>query len=171
MRRIEFAGRLLGTGIAFACIFFGGGVLAVTLLPVLAILPGHRQERARRAIHHAFRLYIAILRLLNLIKLRTTGLHKLDRATGRVIVANHPSLLDVVLLALSGARLLAGMTIELVPPREGRSPWLADAALAEAVRNGWLTPPQLREPGPPPRIPVAPTEELLAELSRDRGDR
>ena len=98
MRRIEFAGRLLGTGIAFACIFFGGGVLAVTLLPVLAILPGHRQERARRTIHHAFRIYIAILRLLNLIKLRTNGLEKLDLATGRMIVANHPSLLDVVLL-------------------------------------------------------------------------
>ncbi|HEX4367169.1 MAG TPA: lysophospholipid acyltransferase family protein [Rhodopila sp.] len=98
MRRIEFAVRLLGTGIAFACVFFGGGVLAVTLLPALAMLPGHRQERARRTIHHAFRVYIATLCGLNLIRLRTVGLDKLHRAAGRMIVANHPSLLDVVLL-------------------------------------------------------------------------
>src|SRR5439155_21934427 len=30
---------------------------------------------------------------------------------------------------------------ELGPPREGRSPLLADARLAEAVRHGWITPP------------------------------
>lgn len=98
MRQLEFTFRLLGTGIAFACIFFGGGVLAVTLLPLLAIFPGHRQERARRAIHRSFRIYIATLRLLNLIRLQTSGLDKLEQATGRMIVANHPSLLDVVLL-------------------------------------------------------------------------
>ena len=98
MRQLEFAGRLLGTGIAFACIFFGGGVLAVTLLPLLAILPGHREERARRAIYRAFRIYIVTLRLLNLIKLQISGLEKLHQATGRMVVANHPSLLDVVIL-------------------------------------------------------------------------
>jgi 1-acyl-sn-glycerol-3-phosphate acyltransferase len=98
MRRLEYVGRLLGTGIAFACIFFGGGVLAVTLLPVLSLFPGHRQERARLAIHRAFRAFIATLRLLNLIKLQTVGLEKLAHASGRMIVANHPSLLDVVLL-------------------------------------------------------------------------
>ena len=98
MRGPKFVARLLGTGIAFACVFFGGGVLAVTLLPVLAAFPGHRQERARRAIHKAFRLYIATLQVLNLIRLRTSGLEKLHLATGRIVVANHPSLLDVVLL-------------------------------------------------------------------------
>ena len=30
---------------------------------------------------------------------------------------------------------------ELVPPQPGRSPLLADARLAEAVREGWLAPP------------------------------
>jgi 1-acyl-sn-glycerol-3-phosphate acyltransferase len=98
MRQLRFVGRLTGTGIAFACIFFGGGVLAVTLLPVLAIFPGHRQERARLAIHHAFRVYIVILRLLHLIQLQTSGTEKLAQTGGRMVVANHPSLLDVVLL-------------------------------------------------------------------------
>nr|WP_294527544.1 lysophospholipid acyltransferase family protein [uncultured Rhodopila sp.] len=98
MRPFRYLGRLLGTGVAFAFIFFGGGVLAITLLPVLATFPGRREKRARLAIHRAFRIYIASLRLLKLIELRTYGLEKLGGATGRMMVANHPTLLDVVLL-------------------------------------------------------------------------
>ena len=60
---------------------------------------------------------------------------------------------------------------ELGPPREGRSPLLADAVLAEAVRQGWLTPPALPPGGPPPRRPVMKFRALLEELERDRDDR
>lgn len=60
---------------------------------------------------------------------------------------------------------------ELGPPREGRSPLLADAILAEAVRQGWLTPPALPVSGPPPRRPVMKFRALLEELERDRDDR
>lgn len=60
---------------------------------------------------------------------------------------------------------------ELGPPREGRSPILADAVLAEAVRQGWLTPPALPASGPPPRRPVMKFRALLEELERDRADR
>jgi hypothetical protein len=43
--------------------------------------------------------------------------------------------------------------------------------LAEAVRNGLLTPAAL-PPGPPPKTkPVATLAELLAELDSDRADR
>lgn len=98
MRPVKYAGRLIGTGIAFACVFFGGGILAALLLPYLALTRRHRQERARLAVHYAFRTYVAALRLLNLIKLKTEGLGKLRTGSGRIVVANHPSLLDVVLL-------------------------------------------------------------------------
>jgi prevent-host-death family protein len=60
---------------------------------------------------------------------------------------------------------------EIVPPREGRSTWLGDALLAEAVRKGWITPPSLPNQGAPPRAPVAPLRDLLRELERDREDR
>ena len=60
---------------------------------------------------------------------------------------------------------------ELGPPREGRSPLLSDAVLAEAVRQGWLTPPALPASGPPPRRPVMKFRALLEELERDRDDR
>jgi antitoxin (DNA-binding transcriptional repressor) of toxin-antitoxin stability system len=60
---------------------------------------------------------------------------------------------------------------ELVPPRPGRSPLLADAMLADAVREGWLTPSMRVRAGPPPRKPVAAFRDLMEELHRDRDSR
>jgi 1-acyl-sn-glycerol-3-phosphate acyltransferase len=89
---------LVATGGAFASLFFGGGLLAVTVLPVLALFPGQQRQRAQLVIHGLFRLYIWLLRHLGLIVLETEGLEKLSAPGGRLVVANHPSLLDVVML-------------------------------------------------------------------------
>jgi prevent-host-death family protein len=83
---------------------------------------------------------------------------------------------EYVRLAAGGETILVTdrerVVAELVPPRESRSPLLADAVLADAVRRGWLTPP-LSPPGTvPPNIPaVASLEELLEEITADRSDR
>ncbi len=98
MRRLNYGWRLLATGVAFAFIFFGGGVLAATLLPALALLPGQRRLRVQSIIHGLFRLYLWMLCHLGLMDLETEGLEKLAAPGGRLVVANHPSLLDVVML-------------------------------------------------------------------------
>jgi hypothetical protein len=48
---------------------------------------------------------------------------------------------------------------------------LADALLAEAVRQGRITPPALSSAAPPPRKPVMSFRELLRELDQDRSER
>ena len=83
---------------------------------------------------------------------------------------------EYVRLAASGETVLVtdrGRVIaEIGPPQETRSPILADALLAEAVRSGWLTPPILPGAGKPPTPePVAPLQDLLGELDGDRSDR
>jgi prevent-host-death family protein len=60
---------------------------------------------------------------------------------------------------------------EIVPPEKTRSPVLADALLAEAVRQGWITPPALSSPTPPPRNPVMSFRDLKRQLDDDRSDR
>lgn len=55
-------------------------------------------------------------------------------------------------------------------PPEGQQRPDAEA-LAEACRQGWLTPPQIVSGDPPPRRPVAPLDQLLDELSADRDGR
>ena len=61
---------------------------------------------------------------------------------------------------------------EIVPPRPERSPLLADAMLADAVRKGWLTPPSMRGAGAPAKPPpIMSLDELLEDLDVDRRDR
>jgi len=59
----------------------------------------------------------------------------------------------------------------MTPPHEARSPFGDNPALAEAVRKGWITPAEVTSEEPPPRLPVAPLEELLRELDEERADR
>ncbi len=61
---------------------------------------------------------------------------------------------------------------EIVPPREERSPFIADALLADAVRKGLLTPPATKGAGPPAKpLPIMSLDELLQDLDADRQDR
>ena len=59
---------------------------------------------------------------------------------------------------------------ELRPP-EGRRPLTSDAALADAIRNGWLSPPLGVREGPPASDPVVPLATLIGELRGDRDER
>ena len=95
------------------------------------------------------------------------------RAVGLKILKNKLS--EYVRLVAGGETVLVTdrdrVVAELVPPRSGRSPLLADAMMAEAVRKGWLTPPALSGAGPPPRLPVLAFATLMAELGLDREER
>lgn len=95
------------------------------------------------------------------------------RAVGLKVLKNKLS--EYVRLAQGGETILVTdrdrVVAELVPPREGRAPVVADAVLAELVRKGWITPAARPLSGPPPRVPVTTFEELMRELDEDRGDR
>lgn len=92
------------------------------------------------------------------------------------IKALNSRLSEYVRLAASGETILVtdrGRTVaELGPLRETRSPVLADAFLADAVRSGMLTPPALAASGSPPKpAPVATLDEILTDLDESRRDR
>ena len=59
---------------------------------------------------------------------------------------------------------------EITAPRPGRSESLTDAALADAVRNGWVTPAVIRHPVIP-RQPVASLQDILDDLDAGRSER
>jgi antitoxin (DNA-binding transcriptional repressor) of toxin-antitoxin stability system len=95
------------------------------------------------------------------------------RAVGLKTLKNKLS--EYVRLAAAGETVLVvdrdKVVAELVPPLAGRAERLHDAQLAEAVRQGWLTPPALPAGGAPPRNPVASWTALARELGADRADR
>lgn len=95
------------------------------------------------------------------------------RAVGLKVLKNKLS--EYVRLAERGETILVTdrdrVVAEIVPPEKSRSPVLADAVLAEAVRRGWITPPSLSASGAPPRNPVTTLRELMRELNDDRSER
>jgi antitoxin (DNA-binding transcriptional repressor) of toxin-antitoxin stability system len=95
------------------------------------------------------------------------------RAVGLKVLKNKLS--EYVRLAQGGETILVTdrdrVVAELVPPRAGRSPAVADAVLAELVRKGWVTPAARPLTGPPARTPVIAFEDLMRELDEARADR
>lgn len=103
----------------------------------------------------------------------TSSYHRIMRAVGVKILKNRLS--EYVKLAAAGETILVTdremVVAELVPPRQGRSAVLADAVLADAIREGWLTAPVVKPGTPPRQLPVAPLAEVLRELNDDREGR
>ena len=95
------------------------------------------------------------------------------RAVGIKVLKNKLS--EYVRLAERGETILVTdrdrVVAEMGPPEAGRSPLVADAMLAEAVRQGWITPPALPARGVPPRNPVMSFRDLKRELDQDRSER
>lgn len=93
----------------FSYLFFGTGamVLAIIVFPLLRITvhPKLRFQRAARCVVCCtFKFFIGMLEILGLVKITVTGSNGQDGRSemkalkSRVVVANHPSMLDVVFM-------------------------------------------------------------------------
>lgn len=101
VRKPNYYWRLLATGWSFLHLFIGGLSLATIVFPVLRLWPGSEQQkcsRVRRVIHLAFRHFVWEMRVLGVLSLEQIAIAELRHAQGCVVVANHPTLIDVVLL-------------------------------------------------------------------------
>lgn len=91
--------RWLGTAFSFFVFGLGGTLIPIVVVPVLYSLPGsklQREQRTQKVIHHAFRFYIGMMRVLGVLSYQISGIEKLQGA--KLILANHPSLIDVIFL-------------------------------------------------------------------------
>jgi 1-acyl-sn-glycerol-3-phosphate acyltransferase len=96
----NYVWRLFATGASFVLFGLGGLVLRLIVLPVLGLLPGDattRRRRARNAISKAFWLHVQFMYRSGVLKYDFIGAERLGRP-GQMIIANHPSLIDVVFL-------------------------------------------------------------------------
>ena len=95
------------------------------------------------------------------------------RSVGLKVLKNRLS--EYVRLAERGETVLVTdrdrVIAEITPPSEGRPARVNDAALADAVRQGLITPPARRSDAPPARAPVATLSSILSELDEDRRER
>ena len=88
--------RVFGTGLSFAAVGIGG----VFVFPVLNIVIRSRQQRsavARHVIRFTFRGIVGLMGVMGVFRYEISGLERLERH-GLLILANHPTLIDIVFL-------------------------------------------------------------------------
>lgn len=92
--------RGLGTALSFTLFGLGGLMIGLFIAPMLRLCVRDRARRcylARELVGHVSRLFIGLMRLLGVLDYRFEGISRLQRP-GRLILANHPSLIDVMFL-------------------------------------------------------------------------
>ena len=100
MKTLDYFRRFFATLFGFILFGVAGVLFKIALLPyTLKSTKGDikRQLEARRMIGKVWRFFVGYLQWSGVLSVRFNGLEKLGRP-GQLILANHPSLLDVVLL-------------------------------------------------------------------------
>ena len=98
--RLNHGWRIVATGLSFFAFGIGGVLLSTLAFPMLALLvrnPARRQTLARRLVQRSFALHIELMRVLGVLTYEIRGRECLRR-DGLLILANHPTLIDVVFL-------------------------------------------------------------------------
>jgi 1-acyl-sn-glycerol-3-phosphate acyltransferase len=91
----------LGTGFAFAVFGIGGLLITIVCLPLIQISAfdvKKKQKRVRWVIRYSFRSFFFVLRILHLIDGVCVDKTEIKSIPASIIIANHPTLLDIVLI-------------------------------------------------------------------------
>jgi 1-acyl-sn-glycerol-3-phosphate acyltransferase len=94
--RFVLCWRVFGTGLSFVTVGIGG----VFIFPLLNIVIRSRERRsviARHVIRFTFRCIVGLMRVMGVFRYEINGLERLERH-GLLILANHPTLIDIVFL-------------------------------------------------------------------------
>ena len=100
MNALNYGYRALGTGVCFAVFGLVSLVAGATLFPALCLPAADAEEARKRAqhlTHKWFGTFSRLMRAPGFIDYEVHGAERL-RQRGVMIIANHPSLIDVVLL-------------------------------------------------------------------------
>ena len=99
-RQDAYYWRLISTAVSFGLFGLGGLCLRLVIFPLLSCMPGNalrHRERVRYTISRLFWLLIRFMARMGVLTYDVQGTERLGRP-GQIIIANHPSLIDVVFL-------------------------------------------------------------------------
>lgn len=99
--RIRQAGRVLASGCLFSVLGIGGFLVSLCIVPLLGLAPGGAAAlrcRGRRLIRLCFRAFVWALEFSGILRLEVEGLPSPEELRGKLLLANHPGYLDIVLI-------------------------------------------------------------------------
>ena len=92
--------RIVGTGLSFSLFGFGGLCIGLLVYPLMRLLiwdPQRLRRHMQFVVHCSFRFFVEFMVFVGVMSYEIKGREKLLRP-GQLIIANHPTLIDVVLL-------------------------------------------------------------------------
>jgi 1-acyl-sn-glycerol-3-phosphate acyltransferase len=101
MKRLDYAWRLFGTGLSFAVFGLAGLIMGLMLFPMMFVFirdAGARQVAARNLVGGSFSAFIWLMKSLGVLSYRIQGAENVCSSRNQLIIANHPTLIDVVFL-------------------------------------------------------------------------
>ena len=93
--------RVAATGFSFASFGAGGAGIATVVAPLVNLSsrnPEIRQQRAQQVIRYGFKGFTEMMVKLGIMTYHVEGLEKLQNSRQELVIANHPTLVDVVVL-------------------------------------------------------------------------
>ncbi len=120
---LDRAGRSIGQVALFAVFGIYGALMTALMVPLYSVVvrdPVQRARGMRRIVYYVLRAYTGSMQTLRLIDFELIGL---DRAVapGTLIVANHPSLIDALILLahIKGGVVVAKRSLQISPFTSG----------------------------------------------------
>jgi 1-acyl-sn-glycerol-3-phosphate acyltransferase len=93
--------RILTTGLCFSIFGLGALFLVSGVFPVVALFNPSKLKRScaiRRTIQISFKMFVWLMSVTDLISVSTKNFDAVRKSKCQIIVANHPSLIDIVIL-------------------------------------------------------------------------
>ena len=93
--------RIVATGFCFACFGIGGIFLTVFVFPLQKLFikdKAKQKQVARKTVHYTFKFFIGLMAFSGIFSFDLAKAKKLSEMNGQLVLANHPSLIDVVVL-------------------------------------------------------------------------
>src|SRR5438105_4745582 len=101
MATLSVLWRIAVAGFCFLAFMVGGIALSLALFPLMRLLPGGRPEyerRVRMVVRLSFATLLRVLRVLGMLRIDAHNTERLRQMGAVLVLANHPSYLDIVVL-------------------------------------------------------------------------
>ncbi|MBO6541641.1 MAG: 1-acyl-sn-glycerol-3-phosphate acyltransferase [Alphaproteobacteria bacterium] len=99
MAKLDYYWRLIATGLSFTTFGLGGIAIGFVLFPLIHLLTWNTrraQTRCQFVVHLSFKLFIWLMKSLGILTYSISGMEHLSDGKPGIVIANHPSLIDVV---------------------------------------------------------------------------
>jgi 1-acyl-sn-glycerol-3-phosphate acyltransferase len=93
--------RIFATGLCFFVFGLGGVFLSLFIIPVQKLLvrdKNKQKKMARKTVHYTFKFFIGLMAFTRIFSFSLRKAQQLKSIEGNLILTNHPSLIDVVVL-------------------------------------------------------------------------